>query len=276
MVANAPARADITPIWHAKWPAAVLVLGVAITWGASFPVVKSTVGEVSPPRLVGWRFVVATVTLLMLRPRVLYELNRRTLTHGSVLGALLGIGFVLCTVGMQTTSVLISAFVIGTTVVLAPLIAWVWLGHRLTTRAAAAVSLAFVGLAMITVRGFAVGPGTLLILAAAVLGRSFGGAGAVVTRGSPARSHAGPAGCVCRGRSGLSAGIRRRARIVATDVGVCRGWHRFPWGHCHRRRLPCVELGADAAGFDHDCGDLDPRAVAGSGPGRRPWVTPGP
>jgi drug/metabolite transporter (DMT)-like permease len=158
MVANAPARADITPIWHAKWPAAVLVLGVAITWGASFPVVKSTVGEVSPPRLVGWRFVVATVTLLMLRPRVLYELNRRTLTHGSVLGALLGIGFVLCTVGMQTTSVLISAFVIGTTVVLAPLIAWVWLGHRLTTRAAAAVSLAFVGLAMITVRGFAVGP----------------------------------------------------------------------------------------------------------------------
>jgi drug/metabolite transporter (DMT)-like permease len=70
---------------------------------------------------------------------------------------------------MQTTSVLISAFVIGTTVVLAPLIAWVWLGHRLTTRAVAAVSLAFVGLAMITVRGFAVGPGTLLILAAAVL-----------------------------------------------------------------------------------------------------------
>jgi drug/metabolite transporter (DMT)-like permease len=169
MIVNAPAQADKTPVWRAEWPAAVLVLSVAITWGVSFAVVKATVGEVSPSRLVGWRFVVATVTLLMLRPRVLYELNRRTLTHGSVLGALLGIGFVLCTVGMQTTSVLISAFVIGTTVVLAPLIAWVWLGHRLTTRAAAAVSLAFVGLAMITVRGFAVGPGTLLILAAAVL-----------------------------------------------------------------------------------------------------------
>jgi drug/metabolite transporter (DMT)-like permease len=76
---------------------------------------------------------------------------------------------VLCTVGMQTTSVLISAFIIGTTVVLAPLIAWIWLRRRLTTRAAAAVSLAFLGLAMITVRGFALGPGTLLILAAAVL-----------------------------------------------------------------------------------------------------------
>ena len=75
----------------------------------------------------------------------------------------------LCTIGMQTTSVLISAFVTGTTVVFAPLIAWILLRRRLTTRAAAAVSLALVGLAMITMRSFAVGPGTLLILTAAVL-----------------------------------------------------------------------------------------------------------
>jgi drug/metabolite transporter (DMT)-like permease len=70
---------------------------------------------------------------------------------------------------MRTTSVLISAFVMGTTVVLAPLIAWILLRRQLTTRAAAAVGLAFIGLAMITIRSFALGPGTLLILAAAVL-----------------------------------------------------------------------------------------------------------
>ena len=169
MIGNATARAEMTPIWRAEWPAAALVLGVAITWGVSFAVVKATLGEVSPSRLVGWRFVVASFTLLTIRPRVVRELDRRTIARGAVLGALLGGGFVLCTVGMQTTSVLISAFVIGTTVVLAPLIAWIWLRRRLTTRAAAAVSLAFVGLAMITVRGFAVGTGTLLILAAAIL-----------------------------------------------------------------------------------------------------------
>jgi drug/metabolite transporter (DMT)-like permease len=169
MIANATARADMTPIWRAEWPAAVLVLGVAITWGVSFAVVKATVGEVSPSRLVGWRFVVASFTLLAVRPRVVQELDRRTVARGAVLGALLGIGFVLCTVGMQTTSVLISAFIIGTTVVFAPLIAWIWLRRRLTTRAAAAVSLAFIGLATITIRRVAVGPGTLLILAAAIL-----------------------------------------------------------------------------------------------------------
>jgi drug/metabolite transporter (DMT)-like permease len=97
------------------------------------------------------------------------ELDRRTVGHGVVLGGLLGTGFVLCTVGMQTTSVLISAFVVGTTVVFAPLIAWIWLRRRLTIRAAAAVFVALLGLAMITVRSFTVGPGTLLILTAAVL-----------------------------------------------------------------------------------------------------------
>jgi drug/metabolite transporter (DMT)-like permease len=169
MIANPTARGDVGQVLRAKWLAALAVLSVAITWGVSFAVVKATVGEVSPSRLVGWRFAMATVALLMLRPRVLRELDRRMLARGAVLGALLGIGFVLCTVGMQTTSVLISAFVVGTTVVFAPIIAWIWLGRRLTIRAAAAVLLALLGLAMITVRSFAVGPGTLLILAAAVL-----------------------------------------------------------------------------------------------------------
>jgi drug/metabolite transporter (DMT)-like permease len=169
MIANRTGGADVTRVWRAEWLAGVVVLGVAITWGVSFAVVKATVGEVSPSRLVGWRFVVASFTLLAIRPRVVQELDRRTVARGAVLGALLGIGFVLCTVGMQTTSVLISAFLIGTTVVLAPLIAWIWLRRRLAARAAAAVSLAFIGLAMITIRGVAVGPGTLLILAAAVL-----------------------------------------------------------------------------------------------------------
>jgi drug/metabolite transporter (DMT)-like permease len=145
------------------------VLGVAIIWGVSFIVVKSTVGEVSPSRLVGGRFVLATLTLLTLRPRVLGDLDRQIVSRGIVLGALLGIGFVLCTIGMQTTSVLISAFVSGTTVVFAPLIARILLRRRLKTRAAAAVFLALVGLAMITMRSFTVGPGTLFILTAAVL-----------------------------------------------------------------------------------------------------------
>jgi drug/metabolite transporter (DMT)-like permease len=169
MIGSLTARADATAVRRGEWLAAIAVFGVAVIWGVSFAVIKALVGNVSPSRLVGWRFVVATVTLVALRPKVLHELDRRTVGRGAVLGALLGGGFVLCTVGMQTTSVLISAFVVGTTVVFTPLIAWIWLRRPLTTRDAAAALLALVGLAMITVRWVAVGAGTLLILTAAVI-----------------------------------------------------------------------------------------------------------
>jgi drug/metabolite transporter (DMT)-like permease len=144
-----------------------LLVAVAAVWGMSFAVVKETVMEVAPARLVGLRFLIATGCLLALRPRALRGLDRRTLGRGVVLGALLGSGFLLATFGMQTTSVVISAFVVGTTVAFVPLVGWVWLRRRLAPRTAAAVTLAVVGLALVTVRGFSVSPGIALITAAA-------------------------------------------------------------------------------------------------------------
>jgi drug/metabolite transporter (DMT)-like permease len=169
MIGGLTAPADAIAVRRGEWLAAVAVLGVAITWGVSFAVIKALVGDVTPSRLVGWRFVVATLTLIALRPRVLHELDRRTVGRGAALGALLGGGFVLCTLGMQTTSVLISAFVVGTTVVFTPLIAWIWLRRPLTARDAVATLLALAGLAMITIRSVAVEAGTLLILTAAII-----------------------------------------------------------------------------------------------------------
>lgn len=152
---------------RARYAAVAALVVVAVVWGGSFVVVKETVAEVAPARLVGLRFAVATAVLVTLRPRVLRGLHRRTLVTGTVLGVLLGGGFVLATIGMQTTSVAVSAFVIGTTVAFVPMVGWVWLQRRLSRRTAAAVTLATAGLALITVRGLAVGPGVGLVVAAA-------------------------------------------------------------------------------------------------------------
>ncbi len=152
---------------RARYAAVAALVAVAVVWGGSFVVVKETVVEVAPTRLVGLRFGVATLVLLALRPRVLRGLDRRTMATGGILGVLLGGGFVLATVGMQTTSVAVSAFVIGTTVAFVPLVGWVWLQRRLSRRTAVAVTLATAGLGLITVRGIAVGPGVGLVVAAA-------------------------------------------------------------------------------------------------------------
>jgi drug/metabolite transporter (DMT)-like permease len=71
MMADSTAPGDPDQDRRTRWLAAMAVLCIAIMWGVSFAVVKATVGKVSPSRLVGWRFAVATFALLTLRPRVL-------------------------------------------------------------------------------------------------------------------------------------------------------------------------------------------------------------
>jgi drug/metabolite transporter (DMT)-like permease len=147
----------------------VVLAGVALAWGLAFVVVKSAVGQLPPAALVAWRFTVATALVLAVNPRCLRHLSRRTLGRSAVLGGLFGTGFLLQTWGIESTSVVVSAFIAGSVVVLAPVVARVWFGRRLGGGARLAVMLATAGLAMISLRGAALGLGELLTLGAAVL-----------------------------------------------------------------------------------------------------------
>jgi drug/metabolite transporter (DMT)-like permease len=142
---------------------------VALVWGVAFSVVKDTLATVSPTNLVTWRFALAALVLLAVRPRCLVGYARPTLSRDVALGALLAAGFLLHTWGMRSTSVVVSAFLTGSVVVFAPLVARVWLGRRVGGRDTLAITLATGGLAVLTVRGTSVNAGSLLITAAAVL-----------------------------------------------------------------------------------------------------------
>ena len=147
----------------------VVLMGVALAWGMAFVVVKSAVGQLPPAALVAWRFTVAAVLVVAANPRCLRHLTRRTMGRSAILGGLFGAGFLLQTWGIESTSVVVSAFIAGSVVVLAPVVARVWFGRRLGGGARLAVALATGGLAMISLRGAALGLGELLTLGAAVL-----------------------------------------------------------------------------------------------------------
>lgn len=149
-------------------PLSALVI-VAVLWGGSFVVVKSAVAEISPATLVAWRFSIATVAMLLGKPRRLRGIRARTALRASALGALFGIGFLLQSWGMQSTSVVLSAFIAGSVVVMVPVIAWIWFSRRMNAPAGWAVALATAGLALISLRGSTFGAGELLTLAAAAL-----------------------------------------------------------------------------------------------------------
>lgn len=147
----------------------VALIGVAVSWGISFVVIKNAVATLAPADVVGWRFGIATLALVAVRPRTVMIITGRTLRSGVVLGSLLGLGFLLCAQGMRSTSVVTSAFIVGTTVVFAPLVSLLWFRRRPTRRTAGASLLAAAGLALLTLHGAAVGPGAVLILLAALL-----------------------------------------------------------------------------------------------------------
>jgi drug/metabolite transporter (DMT)-like permease len=124
---------------------------------------------VTPANLVTWRFGLAAVVLLAARPRCWVGYAWPALRRDAALGTMLAAGFLLHTWGMQSTSVVVSAFLTGSVVVFAPLVARVWLGRRVGRRDSLAIVLATGGLAVLTVRGTSVNAGSLLITVAAVL-----------------------------------------------------------------------------------------------------------
>ncbi|MDX6286721.1 MAG: hypothetical protein QOG53_2206 [Frankiales bacterium] len=115
-----------------------------------------------------WRFGIATVALALIRPRSVARLGRPGLRAGLLLGLALGLGYIAQTYGLRTTPASISGFITGMFVVFTPLVAGLILRKRIGLQAWAAVAVATVGLALISLHGASVGSGQLLTLGCAL------------------------------------------------------------------------------------------------------------
>jgi drug/metabolite transporter (DMT)-like permease len=148
--------------------AILLLVLVTAAWGSTFILVKQVTEEMSVMSFLALRFWIASATLLLLRPRALLNLNRRTLWRGLALGAALSGGYVLQTLGLRYTSAALSGFLTGLCVVMTPLLAWPLLGHRSPPATNIAVVLAAAGLGALSLRGITFGLGEWLSLGCAL------------------------------------------------------------------------------------------------------------
>ena len=148
-------------------PATLALLGVCAVWGSTFVVVKDAIGRMPVADFLTWRFALAALAMLALRPRAVASLGAAGRRSGAVLGLALGAGYLLQTLGLQSTPASVSGFITGMMVVLTPIAAAVLLRDRPSWAAAAAVTLATVGLGLLSLRGFSVGGGELLTLGCA-------------------------------------------------------------------------------------------------------------
>lgn len=93
---------------------------VTLLWGGTFVIIKLALPSISPSAFVLVRFMLASLLAVVLWPGALKGWDRPLIMKGAVLGFLFGIGFVLQSIGLETTSASASAFITGTMVVFTP------------------------------------------------------------------------------------------------------------------------------------------------------------
>jgi drug/metabolite transporter (DMT)-like permease len=144
------------------------LLIVCAVWGSTFIVVKDAVERMPVMDFLAWRFTLAALVMALLRPGAVRRLSPAARRHGVLLGLALAAGYVAQTFGLRRTPATISGFITGLFVVFTPLCAALLLRRKVGAAAWAAVGLATVGLALLSLHGLSVGTGEAITLLCAV------------------------------------------------------------------------------------------------------------
>ena len=142
--------------------AEMALLGNTIIWGTTFVLVKSSLRLISPVLFLAIRFSLATIALA-----VLFGFSRKRKTKaptaglprpqalavGSVIGLFLFGGYLLQTVGLQTTTPPKSAFLTGLATVMVPLLGALVYQTKPQISEVAGVLAATIGMGLMTLEG---------------------------------------------------------------------------------------------------------------------------
>jgi drug/metabolite transporter (DMT)-like permease len=143
------------------------LLSVSAAWGMAFVVMKDAIQRQSVNNFLFTRFLLAVIVMVMLKPRVLKQLNGNLILRAGSAGIFLALGYIFQTFGLAHTGAAIAGFVTGLYVVFTPLLAYFFLKERLTKLIWGCVILATIGLGLLSIHGFSVGIGEMLVLASA-------------------------------------------------------------------------------------------------------------
>ena len=153
---------------HKLFPAIILT-SVAAIWGGAFVAMKDTLVRLDVNSFLAWRFIIATSLLIAIRPRVLKSFNRAFLKKGALIGTFLGLGYIFQSFGLTLTTVGKTGFITGLYVVITPIVAAVVLHKHTNKFEWGAVTIATIGLGILSFNGISIGLGEFLVLVSAFL-----------------------------------------------------------------------------------------------------------
>jgi drug/metabolite transporter (DMT)-like permease len=149
--------------------ATIALIVVTAVWGSTFFLIKDVVQRVAVADFLAVRFVVAAAAMALMFARPLMRLPRRQWLQALALGVVYGVAQLLQTTGQIYASASVSGFVTGMYVVFTPLLGTLLLRQRMPSVTWIAVLLATGGLALLSLQGFSVNKGVVLVLISAAL-----------------------------------------------------------------------------------------------------------
>lgn len=138
-------------------------------WGSTFVLIKDLLVSVPPLDFLGVRFTIAAGLMALVFWRRLRAAGPALWRRGLALGLVYAGGQIAQTWGLESTDASVSGFITGMYVVLTPLVLWALFRIRVRAATWLAVGLSTAGLAVLSLRGFALGAGESLTLLGAAL-----------------------------------------------------------------------------------------------------------
>ncbi len=152
----------------ALW-ADLAVLGIALVWGASYPIAKDALREAPVLVLIFYRFLVTAVVMAAVARRDLARAPVPDLARGALLGGILFLIFLAETAGVARTSATNTAVIISLCTVFTPLLDYGLAGCRPPALVLLGAALACAGVGLLAGGVSALSAGDLLVLVAAGL-----------------------------------------------------------------------------------------------------------
>ena len=152
---------------HLKLAPLALIL-VSAAWGLAFVVMKPAIERQGVNSFLFTRFVVAVLVMILIRPQVVKLFTKDLLLRGAGAGFLLGGGYILQTIGLNNTGAAITGFVTGLYVVLTPLFAALIIKERVSKTTWLYVFMATIGLGLLSLHGWSIGFGELMVFFSAI------------------------------------------------------------------------------------------------------------
>ncbi len=143
------------------------LLGTAAVWGSSYPVLKTGLNNLPMLTLLGWRFTIASVILILIFHRQIFPLRWNDIKAGLITGFFLFGGFYFFAAGLRYTEASRSGFIVSLFVIMVPFMSAIMEKRWPDKKVLIGASLSLIGLALMSLTSFDFALGDLLILISA-------------------------------------------------------------------------------------------------------------